>query len=228
MHYTCGMLASRWVTVGFLIAGCWTASSEAPRAVKHPLTQSQLTKPAIPARSEIPTRADAAARSETPATSAAPRGSKAWVLRELENREIEIRLAMGLPAVPPPPRPALDPTTIPATITSETRSAMVALDATTVFALEGVGITGQPSPGKQLTDHIMLRPDAEDALDWLVTHARPAAQLYAYWALGTIAPSRATVHAMAMENDNTEVDTASGCSVWTTTVATLMASMSRP
>ena len=55
----------------------------------------------------------------------------------------------------------------------------------------------------------------------LADHGSPVARLYAYWALRTLAPSRAATYAAALANDTEVVETASGCILSRSTVSAL-------
>jgi len=83
------------------------------------------------------------------------------------------------------------------------------------FALGGVGIVGQTSKGKRLTLRLAHQPDAVAAFDWLANQSMPVPQLYAYWALRTLAPEHARAHVTELSHDLRRVVTTYGCtSVW--------------
>lgn len=79
------------------------------------------------------------------------------------------------------------------------------------FALGGVGFAGTMSAGEELTRYLAHRPDAIAAFDWLANQHRPAAQLYAYWALRTLAPDHARAHATELHHDRRRVMAFHGC-----------------
>jgi hypothetical protein len=96
-------------------------------------------------------------------------------------------------------------------ITPESRKLTDQLAAVTRFALGGIGIVGQTSAGERLTLELSRRPDAAAAFDWLADHGGPVAQLYAHWALRTLAPDRAEALAARLRADTSEIETMTGC-----------------
>jgi hypothetical protein len=100
-------------------------------------------------------------------------------------------------------------------ITPESKKLAEQLAAVTRFALGGVGITGATSAGEQLALELLRRPDAAAAFDWLASHGGPAAQLYAYWALQSLAPEHAAALAARLAANPAEVETMSGCMMTT-------------
>lgn len=79
------------------------------------------------------------------------------------------------------------------------------------FALGGVGYGGAMSTGEKLTRQLSHRADAIAAFDWLANQRRPVSQLYAYWALRTLAPGHAQAHAAELRRDRRRVLVFYGC-----------------
>lgn len=80
-----------------------------------------------------------------------------------------------------------------------------------MFALGGIGFAGVTSRGEWLTLQLAQRADAIRAFDWLANQHRPVAQLYAYWALRTLAPAHARAHAAELRLDRRQVIAFHGC-----------------
>lgn len=97
-----------------------------------------------------------------------------------------------------------------------------------LFAVGGVGITGSPNRGETITRELAHRRDAIEAFAWLAEHGEPAAQLYAYWALRTLAPARAATYAPVLAKVSTVVETMTGCLAWAERVSSLAARMANP
>jgi len=97
-----------------------------------------------------------------------------------------------------------------------------------LFAVGGVGITGSPNRGETITRELAHRRDAIEAFSWLAEHGEPAAQLYAYWALRTLAPARAATYAPVLAKVSTVVETMTGCLAWAERVSSLAARMANP
>lgn len=103
---------------------------------------------------------------------------------------------------------ATDPALSPAT-----QQQLTQLRAIDTFALGGVGFAGSTSDGERLTRAIATQPDAIPALESLAHRDAPVAQLYAYWALRTLAPDRAIALAQHLANDTRAVRIMSGCTI---------------
>jgi hypothetical protein len=115
-----------------------------------------------------------------------------------------------------------------AAIDPDTQIAMEALDAIDTFAIGRVGFAGTPNQGETLTLELAQRPDAVEAFAWMAERGSPVARLYAYWALRTLAPSRAAIYAAALAKDTDPVEIASGCILSTSTVGVLADRMQNP
>jgi hypothetical protein len=108
----------------------------------------------------------------------------------------------------------LVPTSVPITDSrfSPDGQALVAkLFEEPMFAIGGVGYAGATSRGERLTRELARRADAIKAFDWLANQHRPVAQLYAYWALRTLAPAHARAHAAELHLDRRQVYAFHGC-----------------
>jgi hypothetical protein len=97
------------------------------------------------------------------------------------------------------------------TITPETLAVAKELAQVGEFAVGGVGIAGTTSRGEALTLQLSQRPDAEAAFAWLAGSGEPAARLYAYWALLTLAPEVAGRIGALLEQDHAQVTFGAGC-----------------
>jgi hypothetical protein len=147
----------------------------------------------------------AAHEAAVPVATPAPAATPAAPVAPAATRENGYQPPYRPPVAQPPALAA------PATLTSESRYLLRHLDHVEVWALGGVGVTGDHSPGENMTRMLAEEPDAVEAFAWLAGHGHPISRLYAYWALRTLAPDRAQRFAAALEADRTVVPTASGC-----------------
>jgi hypothetical protein len=109
-----------------------------------------------------------------------------------------------------------------------TKAVMNRLDAVETFALGGVGYAGAPNKGQTIALLLAQLPDATEAFTWLADHGSPAARLYGYWALRTLAPEQAKARATSLVNDAELVDTMSGCLAYRESVGSIVARMQDP
>jgi hypothetical protein len=117
---------------------------------------------------------------------------------------------------------------IPDDLTPASRSHVAELRNAGLFSLGGVGVTGQEPQALITTEALAAERDAVAAFEWLVVNGSAAARVYAYWALRTLDPERASHHAATLASDTDAVETAHGCIISDTTVASLVASFLRP
>lgn len=75
------------------------------------------------------------------------------------------------------------------------------------------------SRGEELTLALAREPDAIEAFTWIGEQSAPVPRLYAYWALRTLAPDRATALATRLRLDHSRIERASWCIVSRSTVA---------
>jgi hypothetical protein len=100
---------------------------------------------------------------------------------------------------------------VPFVLDDDTVRLVAALDEMGFVAFGGIGYEVVVSEGELVTRELAARPRAAVALAWLVVHGRPAARLYAYWALRRVDPVAARGHRQRLGNDATSVLTVSGC-----------------
>ena len=117
------------------------------------------------------------------------------------------------------PQPAARAVPLPRTLDDETAGLATALNEMNMVAFGGVGYTGEASRGETTTRRLAARPRAAAALAWLIVHGRPAARLYAYWALRAVDPTSARRYRARLRANRTPVDFMSGCFMETSTVA---------
>jgi hypothetical protein len=77
-----------------------------------------------------------------------------------------------------------------------------------MFALGGVGFTGEKSEGEKLTIALSHEPDALVMFERLAVDPNRASRLYAYWALRTLDPVGAQRHRAALAHDRNAITTA--------------------
>ena len=107
---------------------------------------------------------------------------------------------------------------VPFVLDDDTAQLVAALDEMGFVAFGGIGYEGVVSDGEVVTRELATRPRAAVALAWLVVHGRPAARLYAYWALRRVDPIAARGHRPRLGKDATSVLTVTGCVGRTETV----------
>jgi hypothetical protein len=100
---------------------------------------------------------------------------------------------------------------VPFVLDDDTARLVAALDEMGFVAFGGVGYEDAISDGEIVTRELAARPRAAVALAWLVVHGRPAARLYAYWALRRVDPVAARGHRRRLATDATPVLTVAGC-----------------
>jgi hypothetical protein len=99
-------------------------------------------------------------------------------------------------------------------VSAESRPIVNKLAQVRGFAIGGVGIAGTTSEGETWTVQLSRRPDAIAAFTWIAINGDPAGQLYAYWALRTLAPEVARRVAILLERDRSEVAYMHGCAIF--------------
>lgn len=86
------------------------------------------------------------------------------------------------------------------------------------FAIRPVGAAARTSEGELRTLAIARRDDAIATFTREIAGDDRVRQLYAYWALRTLAPSIAAKHRWTLAADPTEIDFSAGCLTQTTTM----------
>lgn len=153
----------------------------------------------------------AASRARGAAAVAANRTALEQILRDVAATDLAL-VDHARPAIPPGLRP-------------ETRVALAVIVRERGFAVGGRGEAGIIGAATLLVAYLATEPEAVDAFAWLAEHGSAAGQLYAYWALRTVAPDRAAALRPRLLADRRKVTSLEGCVVFDRAIADVVAEL---
>lgn len=189
------------VSLGLLALGPWGLSCLGGRTAMRPVEHHEppSTSLTVAPHDEIP-RAPVAKRLPPPSTDSEQAEFAALLADEADDADT----VETLPAAPPP-------SVKDSHLSPKSKALVAKLLKVSEFALGGVCYAGQTSEGERLTLKLSHQSDAIAAFDWLANQSTPVAQLYAYWALRTLAPDHAQAHATELSHDRRKVMASHGC-----------------